>query len=48
MFTSIQDWILDLPSRIELAMNQMSVVQWGVVSVTVVVLGFLALKSRAI
>lgn len=48
----MMDWIIDLvvqlPGNIEWTMNHMSVLQWAVVSVTVVVVGFLALKSQRV
>jgi hypothetical protein len=47
MITFVMDWLTSLPANIEYTMNHMSVIQWAVVSATVVVLGFLALKSQS-
>jgi hypothetical protein len=42
----IKTWFFKVVHNIDWLMQAMDVTQWGMVAVTVVVLGFLALKTR--
>ncbi len=46
MAYQIKSWIFKSFSNLDWLMQTMDVTQWGMVATTVVVLGFLALKTR--
>lgn len=46
MVYQVKTWIWKCITNIDWVMQAMDVTQWGMVAATVVVLGFLALKTR--